>query len=74
MSKTSKYKKLHDDLSDCVEHLATYGVDKMSAEDLTYLSKMSHLAEEYLRIMEEEVYNGNFDEEEEEIFGDEEEQ
>jgi|688.fasta_scaffold698127_2 hypothetical protein len=67
MSKpTVKFKKLHDDLTDCVEYIATYGTSNLNSDDQTYLAKISYLAEEYLRVMEEEG-EGTFDDEDEDF-------
>jgi len=51
----NRFRNLHEEYADCLEHLATYGLDSLSDAEKVYARKLAALAEEYIEIIEEEV-------------------
>lgn len=62
MKKTSsKIKNLHDEFTDCLEHIATYGMDSLDDKERLYAQKLYKLAEEYISIVDDENLNEDED-------------
>jgi hypothetical protein len=63
---TSKFQDLHDEYVDCLEYVATYGIDSLSEKEQTAARKLALLAEEYINVISSE--DPNYDREEEEDY------
>lgn len=45
---TNNFRDLYNELSDCVEHVATYGMNQLSDSELIYARKLSEMCQEYI--------------------------
>lgn len=61
----TKFRNLHEDYAECLEHLATYGLASLNDSERVYARKLAALAEEYIEIINEEIDAEDLDEEEE---------
>ena len=48
---TAKFQSLHDSYVDCLEYLATYGVESLKDKELLAARKLALLAEEYIEVI-----------------------
>jgi len=48
---TAKFQLLHDSYVDCLEYLATYGVESLKDKELLAARKLALLAEEYIEVI-----------------------
>ena len=63
---TAKFQSLHDNYVDCLEYLATYGVDRLNEREQTAARKLALLAEEYINVVASD--DPNYDREEEDDY------
>lgn len=59
----NRFRNLHDEYADCLEHLATYGLDSLTDAERVYARKLAVLAEEYIEIIDDEIIPFEDDEE-----------
>jgi hypothetical protein len=63
---TPKFQDLHDDYVDCLEYLATYGIESLNEREQTAARKLALLADEYVNVISTD--DPNYDREEEEDY------
>lgn len=63
---TNKFREIYNEYRDLMEHIATYGLDGLSDQELTYAKKLYEASAEYIETFEmEEVAMADNEEEEE---------
>jgi hypothetical protein len=63
---TNKFQSLHENYIDCLEYLATYGVESLNEKEQTAARKLALLAEEYINVVASD--DPNYDREEEDDY------
>jgi hypothetical protein len=58
-------KEFHEEFSDVVEYIATYGLDSLTDQERVYAKKLAVICSEYVEVFEEESVEELTDEEEE---------
>jgi hypothetical protein len=64
----NKFSALHEQFSDCLEYLATYGLDSLSDNEQVFAKKIATLATEYIDTISNE--DPNYDREQDSEFDD----
>jgi len=63
---TAKFQSLHDNYVDCLEYLATYGLESLNEREQVAARKLALLAEEYINVVSSD--DPNYDREEEDDY------
>lgn len=65
---TNKFRDIYNEYRDLMEHIATYGLDGLTDQELVYARKLCEASSEYIETFEnEEVSMAEREEEEEEL-------
>ena len=61
---TPNLKDFHEEFSDIVEYIATYGLDSLSDQEKIYAKRLAVICSEYIEVFEEENIENIVDEDE----------